>query len=276
MRLNHFLFLLSFILILSSCDKGGRPKPPVTPPVLPAKHILLKDITIPNLPSPYYHFGYGPDSLPNRIDFASGFFVYNVVKNGIKINEIWNNTFSNHDTLRYIYDNAGKLDMIKFISDENIVFRHVSFTYNGADITKIEWDHKTTGGFLIDRIMTFAFYPDGNLKTINDHRPAHDAEPAHTYVQSFEQYDNKINVDDFSLLHDGMHDHLFLLQGYRLQKNNPRKETFVADGINLYQVDYSYAYNTDGTPSSKTGQLLYTGGPDAGKRFETHSFFSYY
>jgi hypothetical protein len=228
------------------------------------------------LPSPYYHFEYQPDSLVSRIDFASGFFIYDVVNTGKNVGELRNNVLVNHDTLRYVYDNTGRVDMIKFINDDNIVIRHVRFTYNGTAISKVEWDHKTTNGFFTDRIVTLAFYPDGNVKTITDHRPAHDAEPAHTNVKSFEQYDDKVNVDDFSLLHDGIHDHLFLLQGFRLQRNNPKRETFVADGANFYQVDYNYTYNTDGTPSSKIGQLLYTGGPDAGKWFETHSFFSYY
>jgi hypothetical protein len=276
MRHSHAFLIFGLILILSSCDKKGEVKPPVTPPDPPAKQILLKDITIPHLPSPYYHFEYHADSLVSKIDFASGFFQYDVLHTGKNVAEIRNNTFSNHDTLRYVYDNSGKLSMIKFINDENSVSRHVNFTYIGADIKKIEWDHRVTGGFFIDRIVTISFYADGNVKTITDNRPAHDAEPEHNYVRSFEQYDGKINVDDFSLLHDGMHDHLFLLQGFRLQKNNPKREIFMADGVNFYQVDYTYNYNNDGTPSSKTGQLLYTAGPDAGKRFETNSFFSYY
>jgi hypothetical protein len=83
-------------------------------------------------------------------------------------------------------------------------------------------------------------------------------------------------VDDFSLIHDGIHDHLFLLQGFRLQKNNPKKEIFSVDGSGLYTDDYTYVYNSDGTPSTKTGDFLYTGGPDAGKRFVTNSIYSYY
>ena len=93
----------------------------------------------------------------------------------------------------------------------------------------------------------------------------------------FEQYDDKINVDDFGLTHDGFHDHLFLPQGFRLQKNNPGKETFSGGvGVIAYTVNYTYTYNSDHTPSSKLGDLLFTAGSDSGKRFQTSEFYSYY
>src|SRR5215217_7511767 len=266
MRYNHAFLTVTLAMILFSCRKEHTPIPtePPTVPNVPARRVLLKDITIPNLPSPYYHFEYNTDSLVTKADFASGFTIYDVLYGNNKISEMRNNILINHDTLRYTYDNTGKLSLIRFINQSNVVYRHVTFTYNGDLIKEIEWDHKEANiGFLIDRTLTFTFYPDGNVKTITDHRPLRTGVPEHTYITTFDQYDDKINVDDFSLIHDGIHDHLFLLQGFRLQKNNPKKEIFSADGVNLYTNDYTYVYNNDNTPSTKTGDFVYTSGPDA-------------
>jgi hypothetical protein len=93
----------------------------------------------------------------------------------------------------------------------------------------------------------------------------------------FENYDNKINVDDFSLIHDGIHDHLFLLQGFRLQRNNPGKVTFTGGpGLVSYKVDYTYIYNSDNTPSQQNGDLVFTAGSQTGQKFKTNTFYTYY
>jgi hypothetical protein len=275
MRYN-ILLTLSVVVLLFSCKKEHRPDP-AEPPVVPAKHILLKDITIPHLPSPYYHFEYNTDSLVTKADFASGYTIYDVLYNGTKISEMRNNIIVNHDTLRYSYDNAGKVTLIKFINQTNVVYRHAFFTYNGNLIKEIEWDRKQPdGSFFIDRTLSFSFYPDGNVKTITDHRPPTAGVDDYISVTTFEQYDDKINVDDFSLVHDGIHDHLFLLQGFRVQKNNPRKEMLSVNGTDLYTIDYTYTYNDDNTPSDKAGDLLYLSGQFAGQRFQTNSFYTYY
>jgi hypothetical protein len=189
-----------------------------------------------------------------------------------------NNILVNHDTLRYSYDNTGKLALIKFINDANVIYRIVSFAYNGDQVKEIEWDQKEGNtGYLVDRTLAFTYHPDGNVKTITEHRPPSSGSPEFTIVRQFEQYDDKINVDDFSLIHDGIHDHLFLLQGFRLQKNNPRKETYSGGVVTLtYTVDYTYTYNSDNTPSKKSGDLLFTAGIDSGKRFQTESVYTYY
>lgn len=281
MKKNHsifFLVIMCLTVLLFACSKEHTPAPvePVEPPGAPTKRVLLKDITIPHLPSPYYHFEYNADSLPTKVDFGSGYTIYDVLYKGDTISEMRNNIFVNHDTLRYFYDNAGKLTQIKFINDANVIYRNVRFSYNGNQVKEINWDRNIGNTFSIDRTLTFTFYSDGNVKTITDHRSSLNGAPAQTLMTTFEGYDDKMNVDDFSLIHDGIHDHLFLLQGFRLQKNNPKKEIFTVDGSPLYTDDYTYGYNSDGTPSTKTGDFLYTGGSDAGKRFVTNSLYSYY
>lgn len=279
-RRGDIVWLLALGLLLTACRKEHSTLPPTTPPpaATPAKKVLLKDIVIPHLPSPYYHFEYNSDSLPSKVDFASGFSTYDVLYKGNAIAEMRNNIIVNHDTLRYLYDNAGKVFMILFIDQSNVAYRHVNFTYSGNQVAKIAWDHKVGDvGFLIDRNVSFIYYADGNVKTITDQRPAHEGSPETIVTQLFEQYDNKVNVDDFSLVHDTYHDHLFLLQGFRLQKNNPGKETLSAGPGNLaYTETYTYTYNSDGTPAVKTGDLLFTAGSDAGKKFQTSTTYTYY
>jgi hypothetical protein len=280
MRYRYTLQVLTFLVILISCKKErGSPTtdPPIVPPNPPAKHVLLKDITIPHLPSPYYHFEYNADSLPSQVNFASGFSIYDIFYNGNRIGEMRNNIIVNHDTLRYVYDPAGKLTMLKFINESNIVYRLVNFIYNGDLIKEIEWNIKEGNiGYYVDRRVTFAFYPDSNLKTMIDYRAAFNGSPEQTLTSLFELYDAKINVDDFSLVHDQYHDHLFLLQGFRLQKNNPGKETFTVNGVVFYTNDFTYTYNPDNTPSYKNGNFIYHSGSDSGKVFETSASYSYY
>jgi len=275
---RHYQYLLPVIIVtvLLSCKKHPI-LAPVERPIAPAQHILLKDITIPNLPSPYYHFEYNTDSLITKADFASGYTIYDVLYNGNTISEMRNNIIVNHDTLRYSYDNLGKVTLIKFISQANVIYRLVFFKYSGNLIKEIEWDQKEgTTGYRVDRTLSFTFYPSGNVETITEHRPPVPGVDDYTSVKTFEKYDDKINVDDFSLIHDGIHDHLFLLQGFRLQKNNPGKETLSVNGTNLYTVDYTYTYNNNNTPSNKAGDFVYLSGQYTGQRFLTNSFYTYY
>ena len=145
------------VLLLPSCKKQNTE--PVQPPFSPVKQVLLKDITIPNLLSPYYRFEYNSDSLITKADFSSGFSIYDVLYSGNRITEMGNNIFVNHDTLRYVYNNSGKPAMIEFINSENVVCRHVRFLYDGDQVKEIDWDHKEGGvGFLIDRTLTFDYY----------------------------------------------------------------------------------------------------------------------
>jgi hypothetical protein len=126
--------------------------------------------------------------------------------------------------------------------------------------------------------MSFSYYADGNVMEIVEHRPAiENRQPETTSVDRFEQYDDKLNVDAFGLIHDDFLDHLVLLPGVTLQKNNPGKETFIGDGDGAnFTVAYTYTFDSAGRPLTKNGTFVYTGGPDVGKVFPTLSTFSYY
>lgn len=278
MRPTYVLTMTLFTLLLFACKKDHPIHIPPPPEPEPIRKVLLKDVVTPNLPSPYYHFEYRPDSLPSKVDFASGFSTYDIIYTGDKIAEMRNINPVNHDTLRYIYGQDGKLGLIIFINKSNVIYRHVLFMYNGDLVKQIDWDSKVGDvGYIIDRTLKFNYYPDGNVKTIAEHRPPVNGSTESNYTLLFEQYDDKINVDDFSLTHVPYNDHLFLFQGFRLQKNNPGKETFTQDSnLNNYVATYTYTYNNDKTPSLKSGALTFTAGSLAGRTFQISTAYSYY
>jgi hypothetical protein len=80
-------------------DNGGGQVPP--------RAVLLRDVVIPNLPSPYYHFEYDSTGRVTTASFASGFTMYQVIYQGDRITELRNNTLGNQDRLEYTYDGAG-------------------------------------------------------------------------------------------------------------------------------------------------------------------------
>src|SRR6185503_18730948 len=154
-----------------------------------------------------------------------------------------------------------------------VVFTALFFTYDGNKLTELERDRRVTGGFIIDKTMTFSYYPDGNLQELTEHRPAIDGvQPEATIHDRFEQYDTGINVDGFSLIHDDFFDHLVLLPAVRLQKSNPRRVTRIGDADNFI-VDYSYTYDARNRPLTSSGDLGFTTGPSAGQHFQVGSAF---
>jgi hypothetical protein len=276
--LNHrFIFCtIALTTVLLSCKKDHVQNIPAPEPPQAAQKILLKDIIIPRLPSPYYHFEYGPDSLVTKADFASGYFMYDVFYNSGRIGEMRNNILVNHDTLRYIYDNTDRVFAVHFIDQNKLLKRHVIFDYNGAKVSQITWDHRADNDqYMIDRTLTFTYHADGNLKDMTDQRPATPGVTEVKYTTHFDDYDDKINVDDFTLIHDGIHDHLLLLPQLHLQNNNPRKQ-WVTGITDEYTVIYHLTYNPDDTPAIKAGELLFTSGSLEGKKFNVSTSYSYY
>jgi hypothetical protein len=237
--------------------------------------VFLKDVVIPSLPSPYYHFEYDATGRVLGASFASGLRNYNLTYDAGRLSEMKNNVGSG-DRLDYVYDNAGRVSLVKYTDADGVVFTTLFFTYDGQQLTKIERDRRVTAGFIIDKTMAFTYYPDGNVFEITEHHPAIDGvQTEATYVDRYEQYDNQINVDAFSLIHTEFNDHLVLLPGVVLQKNNPARVTRTGDGEN-YILNYTYYFDGSNRPLDKVGDLLFTSGPHAGTHFGTASRFSYY
>lgn len=272
MRVRNLAMTLVAIAGLSSCGSDTT----VTAPPPPTTTVLLKDIVIPNLPSPYYHFEYDAQGKVSSASFASGLTTYEVDFAGERIAEMRNNTIANHDRLVYVYDDAGRVAAIKETDESGVVFTTLFFTYAGDKLTGLERDRRVTGGFIIDKTMSFSYYPDGNLLEVTEHRPAIEGfQPAATFTDLYEQYDTGINVDAFDLIHNDFFDHLVLLPAVKLQKTNPRRVTRTGDGDN-FTVDYTYTYDSQNRPQTKSGDVLFVTGPLVGRHFQISSLFSYY
>ena len=267
--------LFSIVLFACKKEKSSINQPPSPPADPPAPAVLLKEIVIPNLPSPYYHFEYDATGKANFVSFASDFTRYNIVYDDAgKIIELRNDILVNRDTLRYFYDNTGKVVAINYIDINGRVYIQIALTYDGKKLKTLERKRIFGSDFVVNKTMSFSYYDDGNLKEMVDHRPAVNVQTESTNITRFEDYDSNVNVDAFGLLHNDFFDHLVLLPGIRLQINNPRKE--ILTGFNSYTADYTYTYDEKHQPISKRGDLIFTAGPSAGQRFQTNSSYTYY
>ena len=187
-----------------------------------------------------------------------------------------NNIAGLEERLQYVYDNTGRVTGVNYIDLAGAVSAKVSLSYDGQRLLKLERRRILGADFVLNKVMTLSYYADGNLKEIIDHRPKVDSvQEESTTSDWFDQYDNKINVDGFGLIHNEFFDQLVLLPGVQIQKNNPGKEIVNAQG-NIYEVNYTYSYNDRNLPLSKTGDGIFTTGTNTGQRFQTNSFYSYY
>ena len=268
--------LLSILVAAVSACNGEPGTTAPTPPPPPEPAVLLRDIVISNLPSPYYHFEYDAAGRVVTASFASGLTDYEVVYDrGGRITEM-RNTAVNRDRLAYIYDNAARVSAILYADPSGAVYTRLSLTYDGQRLTRLERRRVVDGAFVLDKTMSLSYYADGNLQEITEHRPSVDGQQDETTtVDRFEQYDDKLNVDGFGLIHDDFFDHLVLLPGVRLQKGNPARQIHTGDGLN-FAVDYTYTYDDKNRPLTKTGDALLLNGADAGRRIPLSSVFSYY
>ena len=280
MRFRYVVALMVLVGIFFSCSKDKPATvPPIVqgpnqPPVVPDS-IFLKDVVIPRLPSPYYHFEFDPTGKIIKYSFASGLTIYDVVYSGGRISEIDNNTLANKDKLLYFYNDNGQVNNIKYINKTGVFFRQCFFTYDSGRVKKMEWELNINGGFVAERILSFAYYPDGNLLEMTDQRHKVQAQVEATFTDRFEQYDNKTNVDGFSVIHTDFFDHVLLLPGIRFQKNNPAKVIHSGDGVN-YTVDYTYTYNEKNFPLHQSGDFVYTNGTQIGQHVNIGADYSYY
>ncbi len=234
-------------------------------------------MVVSNLPSPFYHFEYDASGRIKLASYASELTRYDLTYDDAgRLSEMQNNILVNHDRLQYFYDDAGRVGEVRYVGSNGSVFTVVFLSYDGAKLTRLERDRRVAAGFILDKTMSFSYYPDGNLMDVTEHRPPIEGSQTEaTTVDHYEQYDQGINVDGFDLIHDDFFDHLVLLPGVELQKSNPARQTRTGDGIN-FSITYSYDYDGKNRPRVKHGVVTLTNGPDAGKVVPISSTFSYY
>ena len=268
-------YRISVLLVAALWGCGADRAPATAPQSDPHPVALLKDIVIPQLPAPYYHFAYDATGRMTNASFASDFTMYTLSYTDGRLSEMQNNILVNHDRLVYHYDNAGNVGQIDYVGSSGI-FTQVRFTYAGAKLVGLERQRKTASGFVIDKTMTMAYGTDGNLSDIIEHRPAIDGvQPETTVRDHFENYDTGLNVDGFGLLHQEFFDHLILLPRVQLQKNNPRRVTHSGDGDH-YVVEYTYQYDGQNRPLTQAGVLTFTSGTQSGQQFNVGATYTYY
>ena len=274
--MKRLIVLISTVaLVFGSCKKEGNivDTPPPT-----GKELALKTIVYQHLPSPYYQFEYDVSGNITKAGFASGAFFYDVQYDGNHIREMKSTAASTKIRTLYEYDNTGKIVFIKIISEDgSAILKRCFLTYDELNrLKELEWEtNSATGGFILQRTVSFSYYADGNVFEKKDQRHFIEGKQSEAlYIDRFEQYDNKLNVDGFTLLHETS-EHLVLLPGVVLQRNNPGKNIRTGDGIN-YEITYHYSYNSDKYPLQRAGSMLLTNGPQAGQRFQLNASYSYY
>jgi len=270
---SRILLIVAIVTTSISCNKN---KPVLPQPPTHHGEIHLKDIVWQHLPSPYYHFDYSDSGFITKASYSSGALSYDVFYTGNRIRETKNQVGAHKDWIQYTYE-LSMVTVIKYINENGIIYKRCFLTYNGLrQIIKMEWELKIENlGFAAQRTVDFTYHPDGNLAELSDHR--HDIpgiQTANLIQERFENYDQKKNVDGFTLLHRP-DEHLVLLPNVVLQKNNPGKIIRSGDGIH-YEISYTYQYNSSQAPVSKKGDMLFTNGPDAGNHFVSNVDFTYY
>jgi hypothetical protein len=270
MHVRHTILTAAAALALAACGADRA-----TAPVAHPTPVLLRDIVIPTLPSPLYHFEYDSTGRPSEVSFASGFTRYNIEYDHDRIAEMRDSTLVDRTRLVYVYDGAGRVGLIKYTDEAGQVDVLVSFTYDGSRLVRLERDRRVTGGFLVDKTTTLSYYADGNLRELTEHHPAIEGyQPETTTTDRFEGYDDEVNVEAFSLLHSEFLDHLVLLPDVRLQSGNPARVTRTGDGLN-YVADFTYTYDRGSRPLMKHGEVTITNGPDAGRKIQTQATYTY-
>jgi hypothetical protein len=267
--------LAGSIACLMACHKEQNPV--TVTPEPPAAHLLLvKDIVISNLPSPYYHFEYADSGKISRASFAGDFLITNLDYNKNLLIRSHNSGPANHDQLTFFYDSIQRPVRIDYVNDNGKTYKQIECTYDGLHLQSLKRTVEIANVFVTEKLMEFTYYQDGNLHRIEQHFPAIATtnQDSATFTDEFEAYDTTINPEGFSLLHDEFFDNLILLPGIDLQLHNPTKMKRSGDGLN-YEVSYSFLYNEDHLPIIKDADILILNGSSMGQHVKSRTTYSY-
>jgi len=284
MWIRHLLIAF-FVFAALSCHKDPAQPPPTHNPGPPAPNpehpadiaaVRLKDINEPHLPSPFYHFEYNDSGYITNSSFSSGLGNYDLVYSNKRLFQMKMNTLPNKDILEYSYLNDDVVT-INITNKNGVNYRRAHLSYTAShQLKQLDWELKVSdGSFAPEQTLKLSYNPDGNLKELITHYHALGAQTDDQFTDEFEDYDDKVNVDAFSLLHSDQNHHLYLLPGIKIQLNNPRRNIRTGAGVN-YDVSYTYTYDNKGRPTFRSGDLLWLSGDDSGKHFQVSTTFSYY
>ncbi len=135
------VFALTSCSALASCASStetfSAPGSLPTPPAGSSAPVLLKDMVVSSLPSPYYHFEYDAAGQMTQASFASGLMTYALAYVSGRLDELRNNLVANNDRLLYTYDSAGRVGSVKYadasgeVLDDRLLQVHRSTAHNG-------------------------------------------------------------------------------------------------------------------------------------------------
>src|SRR4030095_11756644 len=169
-KMRRYLLLLVVLQVLIACRKHRDLIPPPPPPPA-ATAVLVKDIVLDHLPSPYYHFEYDASKKVSFVSFASDFTRYNVLYSGGIISEMRNNILVNKDRLLYTYNSSGQVEFIRYADSTGVVYKTVDLFYDGPRLTRLDRARRMGTGFVYEKTIRMSYYADGNLKDIPYYRP---------------------------------------------------------------------------------------------------------
>ncbi|AXY73120.1 hypothetical protein D3H65_03650 [Paraflavitalea soli] len=273
------LFLVFLILSTLACRKGDcpdTPPPPKPGPDIPA--VRLVDMNVSRLPAPYYHFTYNDSGYITQLNHSSGLIFYDFTYANKKILKIEANkniaADINKDRLEYEYLNELPV-AIKVFSKQGALYRKCLLGFSSANqLQELTWQLDLGAGLVPEQTLTFSYYPDGNLKTIDYHNFAVGPFLENFYTDTFENYDTKTNADGFSLLHTPLH-HPVILPAIKLQLNNPGRVFRTGVLTATFDARYNYTYDGAGRPLTKSGPVTFKELNGTTGQFESMTTYTY-
>ena len=268
------VLIVAALAALSACGADAPTSVRLDQDPLPV--VRLKDVVIPSLPSPYYHFEYDASGRISFVSFASDARRYDVRYVDGRISEMRNNVLVNKDRLVYSRDDAGRVVEVHYLDVAGVLLARVRYDYLGDKLVAVKRERSILGRLVLDKTVALTYDAQGNLSDLAEGYPAIDGfQTAANFVDHYEGYDSGINVDGFTLLHTEFGDHFVLLPRVVLQTGNPARVVRTGDGL-TYTIDYTYRYDAQNRPVATTGTLVVTGGGTVGQRFQVGSQFTYY
>jgi hypothetical protein len=265
--------LVSFIgTLLIGCKKNQNP---INHEISDARKILVKEVEVSALPSPFFHFEYDAQNFVTAIHFANDIKTYHPIyqnKRVIRVNKI-NTSGFNDGYMLYTYNNQNVIAIDEYNKHSQKFLKHELSYNNARQLTQIIWKNYTSTSENLYKKIDFDYWEDGNLKNASTYLN-NGTELEFMYKDSYSQYDNKECVDDFYLYKQFMESVIFLPQ-VKLQKNNAhRLETTTPAYTN--RVDWQFDFSGN-LPIKKTGSMYQIAGPNVGNTPATfYTTFSYY
>lgn len=271
---NSTILVIIICLLFVACKKEALNSPAIAAPQDDRRDVLLRDIVIQNLPSPYYHFEYDDHQFITGISFASNLFVYQLTYTSGRLSKMGNSFNGNELVYTYQSGNVNSIQEVSGFTGSRLWL--YTFDYSSTNrLQEVRWyqfDAAGTDSMLFRKVI-FVYHADGNLAAYDDYRNFGESLNLVQHV-AFSDYDDGLNTDDFGLFKD-FFENLLMLPRVRLQYNNPRN-SIITGMFNDYAITYEYQYDSKNRPVSKRTDMHQTRGSDSGARNAYVTNYTYY